>query len=250
MSPARIETQLSERFAAAGDPDVAAAQKAYMKSTLAFHGVTTPMVRAAAKELCATQPLDRVGALALADRLTQSRWFDVRSVGIAVLERHSKLLEPADLELLITLVRRTRCWAHVDWIATKLVGAVLCEHPAAREVLAVWAQDDDFWVQRTALLGQLDELRAGRGDFALFERIATPMVPEREFFLRKALGWVLRDVSKRRPELSFRFLLANRARVSGLTLREGAKHLPAPMRKQLGLALRAGGGGAKGRAPS
>jgi len=66
------------------------------------------------------------------------------------------------------------------------------------------------------------------------------MVDEREFFIRKAIGWVLRDVSRKRPELAFAFLAEHIDRVSGLTLREGAKYLTAAQREALGLG-RSGG---------
>ena len=64
------------------------------------------------------------------------------------------------------------------------------------------------------------------------------MLDEREFFIRKAIGWVLREVSKKRPELTYEFLKKHRDRVSGLSLREGAKYLPASQRKALGLPSR------------
>jgi hypothetical protein len=69
-----------------------------------------------------------------------------------------------------------------------------------------------------------------RGDFDLFARLAVGMLDEREFFIRKAIGWVLREVSKKRSKLVFEFLRAHRDEVSGLTLREGAKYLPAQRR--------------------
>lgn len=59
------------------------------------------------------------------------------------------------------------------------------------------------------------------------------MLDEKEFFIRKAIGWVLREVSKKRPKLVFEFLREHRAEVSGLTLREGAKYLPAAQRRAL-----------------
>ena len=59
------------------------------------------------------------------------------------------------------------------------------------------------------------------------------MVQEGEFFIRKAIGWVLREVSKKRPALTYAFLSAHIDRVSGLTLREGAKYLPAEQREEL-----------------
>jgi 3-methyladenine DNA glycosylase AlkD len=61
------------------------------------------------------------------------------------------------------------------------------------------------------------------------------MLGEREFFIRKAIGWVLREVSKKRPELVFEFLRDHREEVSGLTLSEGAKYLPAARRRALRL---------------
>ena len=88
-------------------------------------------------------------------------------------------------------------------------------------------------MRRTALLAQLDELRAGRGDFDLFARLAVPMLGEREFFIRKAIGWVLRDTSRKRPALTFAFLQAHRDAMSGLTLREGARRLPPTLAQQL-----------------
>ena len=74
-----------------------------------------------------------------------------------------------------------------------------------------------------------------RGDvpFSAFAALAVPMLGEKEFFIRKAIGWVLRAVSKEDPATVAAFLRAHRADVSGLTLREGAKYLPARDRKAL-----------------
>ena len=75
------------------------------------------------------------------------------------------------------------------------------------------------------MLAQLPALRAGAGDFELFASFAARMVGEREFFIRKAIGWVLREVSKKRPKLAYAFLADHAREVSGLTLREGSKYL-------------------------
>ena len=104
---------------------------------------------------------------------------------------------------------------------------------AARPVLERWSTDDNFWLRRASMLAQLPALRAGDGAFALFASFADRMVGEREFFIRKAIGWVLRDVSKKRPELVYGFLSENIHELSGLTLREGSKYLPADQREAL-----------------
>jgi len=97
-------------------------------------------------------------------------------------------------------------------------------------VRALWKEPE---YELRALGVALPELRAGRGDFALFARFAARMVDERQFFIRKAIGWVLRDVSRKRPELAFGFLAEHIDRVSGLTLREGAKYLTEAQRQEL-----------------
>jgi 3-methyladenine DNA glycosylase AlkD len=212
-----------ERFRAEGDATSAMAQQAYMKTTLLFHGVDAKQLRQAAKDYCAAHELDHAALVTLVEQLYATRYFDLHSAGIAVLERHRKQLVRGDAEWLISLVRRSACWAHVDWIATKMVPHTLDAKPHRQ--LRAWAADADFWVRRTALLAQLDVMRAGGGDFALFCELAEPMLGEKEFFIRKAIGWVLRDVSKKRPALVRAFVASHGGRMSGLTKREASKYL-------------------------
>lgn len=221
-----IVRDIEARLAAVGDADSAEQQRRYMKSAMRFHGVPTATLRAEAKRVSMEHDLDHDALIALVRALWKTPWWDLRSVAIMLLERSKKLLGPADLPFLIELARDAACWAHVDEIAATVVGAVLAKHPSERKQLRVWARDrDSFWVRRTALLGQLRELRSGGGDFALFEEIAVPMLGEKEFFIRKAIGWVLRDVSKKRPELVRAFVERHREHMSGLSLREATKYL-------------------------
>jgi 3-methyladenine DNA glycosylase AlkD len=225
---------LRRRLRALGTPGRAVAEKAYLKSALSFHGVTVPQVRSAAADLLWAHPdLERAELPALVDGLYRTRFHDLRSAGIAVLEKKQALLSPADLPWLAELVGRSANWAHVDWLSTKVIGPVIARTASRRRILRAWAADGDFWVRRTALLAQHDELRAGRGDFDLFAEIAAPMLPEKEFFIRKAIGWVLREVSRRRPALTVTFLRRHGAIASGLTLREATRHLPAGVRADL-----------------
>jgi len=221
-------------LAARGSPERAAGAKAYLKSELEFLGVDAGGLRATAREIVDRHPeLDHDQLTALVRALWEEPVYELKALGVALLERRPGLLGADDLGLIEELVRRSGTWALVDWICTKVAAPVVLRAPAAAKVLERWSRDDDFWLRRAALLAQLPELRAGRGDFALFARLAERMVDEREFFIRKAIGWVLRDVSRKRPELAFAFLAAHIDRVSGLTLREGSKHLTADQRREL-----------------
>ena len=211
-------------------------EKAYLKSDLRFWGTGQDSIRAAVREYCDAHPnLTRAELRAVAETLYATDVHELRAAAIGVLERESKTLDDRDSPWLIGLVRKSKSWAYVDWIAPKVIGDVIARDPRARKRLEVWAKDTNFWVRRAALLAEHDALRAGEGDFALWSRLAAPMLDEREFFIRKAIGWVLREVSKKRPELTYAFLARHRDRVSRLSLLEAAKYLPGPKRKALGL---------------
>src|SRR2546429_5563072 len=195
-----------------------------------------PQTRTAVAEFCRAHPdLTRADLRAIAEAAYATDSHDLRSAAIGVLERRVALLTGRDLGWLIDLVRRSNSWAYVDWLSLGVIGEVIAQDRPSLRRLPVWARDESFWVRRTALLAQHDTLKAGAGDFALFARLADGMLEEREFFIRKAIGWVLREVSKKRPELTYAFLRKHRDRMSRLSLLEGAKYLPAPKRKALGL---------------
>jgi hypothetical protein len=90
-----------------------------------------------------------------------------------------------------------------------------------------WAVDGDFWIRRSALLTLLRGIRAGQPDRLRFTRYAEPMLAEKEFFIRKAIGWVLRELSKRDPAWVTDWTRQHVAEMSGVTFREAVRRLPA-----------------------
>jgi 3-methyladenine DNA glycosylase AlkD len=239
-SPAAARRFFERRYRAAGTPARAKGTKAYLKSDLRFYGTTMPDIRGAANDFAREHPdLTRSELRRIVDELWSTDVFELRSAGVALLSKYAALLEERDLPWLLGFVRLSKTWAHVDWLAADVIGGVVGESKTALRRLPVWARDDNFWVRRTALLAQLRTLSHEAGDFKLFARVAAPMLGEREFFIRKAIGWVLREVSKKRPELTFGFLREHRDVVSGLTMSEGAKYLAGSYRRRLSLPDRA-----------
>lgn len=129
-------------------------------------------------------------------------------------------------------MREAGTWALVDVLAGDALGAVLVRHPAAAAQVDRWASDADFWVRRAALLSQRAPLKAG-APFARFAGYAEPMLTEPEFFIRKAIGWVLRETGRTRPEEVYTWLLPRAGQASGVTMREAVKHLSADQRAAL-----------------
>jgi len=96
----------------------------------------------------------------------------------------------------------------------------------SRRWLAKWAAQKNFWIRRTALLAQHDQLKRGEGDWVLFTRLAAGMLDEKEFFIRKAIGWVLREISKRDPGWVVTWTADHAREMSGVTFREAVRRLP------------------------
>ncbi len=145
---------------------------------------------------------------------------------VALLATYRERLGPRDLPVLERILRESRTWALVDALAVHCVGHLAERYSPVRSALPRWGRDPDFWIRRSALLAHLVALREGRGDLAAFGRLADPLLDDREFFLRKAIGWVLRDAGKRDPAGVVRWLLPRAARAAPLTVREAVKHLP------------------------
>jgi 3-methyladenine DNA glycosylase AlkD len=221
------------RFAALGTKQRAEGSKAYMKSALRFHGVDAKQMRGECVAYCKQRPRTRDEIAADVRALFATDGFDLRSVAIAILERNQKLFDATHLPWLITLARTGACWAHVDYIVTQVIGPILEREKSIAPWLREWARDPDFWIRRVTLLGQLRPLRQGAGEFALFAELAAPMLEEREFFIRKAIGWVLREVSKKRPALVRDFLVEHGPACSGVTWREATKYLPKTMQREV-----------------
>jgi 3-methyladenine DNA glycosylase AlkD len=232
---ARLADGLEQGLAELGTRERAEKERAYLKSQLRHLGASVPATREAALRLLRERPgLDRDDVLRLVDALWSEPVHERRLAAVEVLVARTHLLLLEDVLLLEQLVRASRTWALVDGLAVKVLGDLRERFPEDLEpALEGWSRDRDLWVRRASLLAYLAPLRAGHGDFEAFARKADRMLEEREFFIRKAIGWVLRDTGRRRPELVIAWLEPRLGRAAPLTVREALKHLPEPDRTRL-----------------
>lgn len=209
------------------DATRAAQEKRYLKSDLDFLGVGVPGIRRVVTEAARSHPgLGRIGALTWARALWREPVHERRTAAIEVLRRYVKTLEPADLAQVEAWMREAHGWAYVDTLACDIAGVVALRHASAWPLIDAWAVDGDFWVRRSALLALLPAIRRGQPDHARFERYATPMLAEKEFFIRKAIGWVLRETSKKDPACVAAWTQRHLDQMSGVTFREAVRRLP------------------------
>ena len=115
-------------------------------------------------------------------------------------------------------------WDLVDPIAINLVGKVAYRNPTEmKPILNRWIGDDNMWIRRAAILAQLKF--KDRMDEELLFRFCRKSMHEKEFFIRKAIGWVLREYSKTAPNVVKAFLEEEKSNLSTLSYREGSKVL-------------------------
>jgi 3-methyladenine DNA glycosylase AlkD len=210
-------------------PDRATASKAYLKIDLEFTGASVPQARSAIVQWRRDTPdLDRRHLLAVASALWVRPVFECRMAAVLMLTDRRQLLEAADVGLVERMLRESGTWALVDGLAADVAGSLVARFPDLGQTLDRWASDPDFWIRRSAMLALLVPLRRGDpAEFARFGRYADQMLTEREFFIRKAIGWVLRETGKKNPGLVIAWLAPRAHLASGVTMREAVKYLPA-----------------------
>jgi 3-methyladenine DNA glycosylase AlkD len=210
------------------DPGRASTMQAYLKSSMPCLGVGLPAARALFREIVAAHPLpdrgtwqDTVLALWEDAGYREERYAALALAGHRLYRPYQ---DPDVLDLYGRLVVTGAWWDLVDDLATHKVAPILRAFPAeVAPVVLRWSRDEDLWLRRTAILAQVGAKAAT--DAGLLAACIEANVDDRRFFIRKAIGWALRDYARTDPEWVHCFVDAAGARLSGLSRREAVKHL-------------------------
>ena len=221
--PAQLVAAVRAALRTAADPARAPGMQAYMKSAQPFLGVRLPEVRRLAVALARDDPPSSVAELREAVEALwrgathrEERYAAVALTGLPT-ARDSLDLLPFYDEVITT----GAWWDHVDGVAPR-VRDLLLSHPATMTpLLRDWARSPDHWLRRSAVIAQLGA--RDRTDTALLTEVIEVNAADPEFFVRKAIGWALRDFARTDPAWVRRFLADHE--LSPLSRREAAKHL-------------------------
>lgn len=223
-----FQKELRAGLAQAGDPQRAEQARRYLKSQMPMYGVGVPQTRRLAVDLARRHPW--LWEEAATWETTLRRLWDEaerREERLAVLAVVRARLGGEHVERVeaLDLYRRFLCtgawWDLVDE-TSHAVGAVLLAHPDEDERLRRWARDEDLWVRRSAIICQLQH--KDRTDPGLLSDVIEANQEAPEFFIRKAIGWALRDYARTAPVWVRRFVDSH-PRLSPLSRREALKHL-------------------------
>lgn len=223
--PLELVDQIRAELRAVADPERAPQMQAYMKSRLPFLGVPVPDVRRLARELAGHHPFASRSDLetTVSALWTEARFREERYAATALLDTRSAraLRSPDLLALYRELIVSGAWWDHVDELARR-VGELRARWPEViTPELRRWTVAEDVWLRRASIICQLG---AGRDtDLELLAAAIEANAGAREFFLRKAIGWALRDYARVDPQWVRGFVAAHD--LSPLSRREALKHL-------------------------
>lgn len=222
-----IVDALRAGLAELGDPLAAKSMQKYMKSAMPFRGVAKPARRKLLRVTVAAYPL--AGAAELRAAATElwgkARFREERYLALSLLDlpKHTKLLDPTWVPLLREWIVTGGWWDFTDEIASRRIGPLLRAHPAElTPALRSWACDQDRWLRRTAVICQLGSGPAT--DVELLTAAIEANATDPDFFLRKGIGWALRQHARNDAEWVREFV-AEHPQLSPLTRREAMKHL-------------------------
>jgi len=186
----------------AGDPVRAKGQQAYLKSTMPFRGISSPQLKATLRPIL-TDPAYLLTGRNECEATIRGLWDgaqfrEERYAGLALAGHHLYRQWAGDrsaMPLYRYLIESGAWWDFVDEIAAHRVGSVLRAHTETEsDRMRSWAIADGLWVRRAAILSQL--LSKGETDRQLLLDCITPNLADREFFIRKAIGWSLRQYAR------------------------------------------------------
>lgn len=198
---------------------------AYMKHHFAFYGVKKPQREALLRSLVKETPLRSADELfTVVDELWRGVYREEQYSALWLLHRYKKFLSFGDLDKIRRLIVEKSWWDSVDDLAAHSVGTiVLLNRSEGTAAMVDWSKSQNLWLRRSALIHQLKykDLTDAEFLFACCERLCG----EKDFFIRKAIGWALREYAKTNPQGVRSFVQDTGDRLSGLSKREALRRL-------------------------
>jgi 3-methyladenine DNA glycosylase AlkD len=201
--------------------------QAYMKSTMPYRGVRTPQLRAICRRVFAEHPLasSEEWQAAVLELWRRARFREERyaAIELAAQRRYAEFRTASVLPMFEEMIVTGAWWDYVDGVA-QLVGRLLRSQPRQmRPVMRAWSKDENLWKRRVSIICQTSFKQDT--DLELLYANIEANFADRDFFIRKAIGWALRAYAWTDPVEVARYVRLHEARLSGLSRREALKNI-------------------------
>jgi 3-methyladenine DNA glycosylase AlkD len=224
MQTSELTKFVQSNFKKLADPVKAKPMAQYMKTDMPFYGIQKPdrlpVYKEMAKRFIPHTHLEYKKAVLA---LWQLPYREEKYAALEYACKFKSFIDSQSLPLYEKLIREGAWWDFVDTLAIHLVGGSLLKEANIKPVMKKWVEDDDMWIRRSAILSQINH--KNKTDEKMLFQFCLAQCHEKEFFIRKSIGWALRSYSYTAPKQVKGFLLNNKNKLSPLTFREGAKQL-------------------------
>jgi len=212
---------LEQEFLRNTNVDIAAQQKAYMKGKFEFYGMKSPVRREVQKPFLIKKYLPAKDNLeVLVKTLWNKPQREYHYFAQELAFKYSKQMEVNDIELFEYMIVNQSWWDTVDFIAPNLMGNYFLQFPAKKNhYLDKWLASDNIWLQRSCILFQLKYKE--KMDLDILMLVIESLLGSKEFFINKAIGWILRERSKTDPNWVLMFV--EKHELSNLSRREAVR---------------------------
>jgi len=215
---------INENLEKIADSNKAKGMQAYMKTTQEFYGVQAGPRRKVFKTVARNfQNITRQEYEQIIFELWNGHYREEMYQALEVAEHYKSYLDIKSWPIYERLVKSAFNWDTLDWIAGKLVSPLILMHRELEQTLVKWSNSDNFWVRRASLLAHLHH--KDKTNTQLLAQTILKLSHEQEFFIRKAIGWILRDYSYSNPEWVLAFVEKHHRELSGLSKREALKQI-------------------------
>lgn len=207
-----------------GDDFIAEKQARYMRNQFLFFGLMNDRRKELWQEFQNREgKLDPSLCMAFALHCLKYPERELWYTAMQVVKEHKKMLQMKDYCHLRDIIVKSNWWDIVDIISIHGVGFLYLHYPLVRPDIDQWIYDENVWLRRAALIYQIG-YKSATDEFVLYRNILL-VCHEKEFFIRKAIGWALREYSKHKPESVRKFIDENRDKLAPLSIREGEKYV-------------------------
>ncbi|MCK5150627.1 MAG: DNA alkylation repair protein [Candidatus Thorarchaeota archaeon] len=227
MSSFRKKALLDDLHAV-GNMEQARISAGYLKtSELSFIGIKLPIIAKIVKKHMRSLSFDELKDLMI--DLWNELYYEARRASIDIMK---EFVKKADVEIAFKIIDSwiddIDTWALMDPLGSNCLGELLMRNPELEKIFISWSTDDNFWRRRATILPYLylSLKRNYRPEFnSRVLKAVKPHISDKEFFVGKAAGWVLRELSKRDPDVVREFFENNRSKMTSLVIREGSMKL-------------------------
>ena len=220
----KLIIELVRLFEAKRNPEIAQAQEAYMRNQFAYFGIKSPDQKILIATALTMHPLStEQEVIDVVTQLWNAKERELHYAAFRIAIKYKKLLTPLFIPVAQQILLTHSWWDTVDAISSNLVGNLVSRYPTLTTVMDQWIRHENLWLRRSALLHQL--MYKDKTDEKRLFSHCKQLMHEKDFFIRKAVGWALRQYSKTHPTAVKSFIEENRSFLSPLSIKEGSKYL-------------------------